>query len=136
MLQHLICLRIEQKKAKLVGCKFKVIQYIWDSFVKRQILYKDNLKVTANNRYLTVIINIFLIFFVGVLSVAVPGEVLAMHNAWKTQGRLPWKRLFQPTIDLANNGFKIDEPLAKVIEGTKNLIKKERGFRYTCFIVC
>ena len=53
-----------------------------------------------------------------------------MYNAWKTQGRLPWKRLFQPTIDLAKNGFKIDEPLALVIKSTKKNIIKERGFKY------
>ena len=62
-----------------------------------------------------------------------PGEILALYNAWKIQGRLPWKRLFQPTIDLANNGFKIDEPLAKVIKSTKKIIIKEKGFKYVCF---
>jgi gamma-glutamyltranspeptidase/glutathione hydrolase/leukotriene-C4 hydrolase len=64
----------------------------------------------------------------------VPGEILAMYNAWKTHGRLPWKRLFQPTIDLATNGYKIDEPLAKVIKSTKKDILKEKGFRYVCFV--
>ena len=68
--------------------------------------------------------------FQGKLSVAVPGEILAMYNTWKTQGRLPWKRLFQPTIDLAKKGFKIDEPLALVINSTKKDIIKERGFKY------
>ncbi|CAB4016120.1 gamma-glutamyltranspeptidase 1-like, partial [Paramuricea clavata] len=69
----------------------------------------------------------------GKLAVAVPGEVLAMYNAWKTQGRLPWKRLFQPTIDLANNGFRIDKPLAVAINTTKNDIIKERGFKELYF---
>jgi gamma-glutamyltranspeptidase len=72
-------------------------------------------------------------FLSGKLSVAVPGEILAMYNAWKTQGRLPWKRLFQPTIDLANNGFVIDEPLAKVIKSTAKDIIKEKGFKYVHF---
>jgi gamma-glutamyltranspeptidase len=71
--------------------------------------------------------------YLGELSVAVPGEILAMYDAWKTQGRLPWKRLFQPTIALASNGFKIDEPLAKVIKSTTKDIFKEKGFRYVCF---
>jgi hypothetical protein len=77
--------------------------------------------------------HIMLLLFLGKLAVAVPGEVLAMYNAWKTQGRLPWKRLFQPTIDLANNGFKIDKPLAVAISTTKNDIIKERGFKYVHF---
>lgn len=53
-----------------------------------------------------------------------------MHGAWQTQGRLPWKRLFLPTIDLAENGFKIDEPLAIVITKTRKDIIKEKGFKY------
>ncbi|XP_028396634.1 glutathione hydrolase 1 proenzyme-like [Dendronephthya gigantea] len=69
----------------------------------------------------------------GKLSVAVPGEILAMYGAWKTQGRLPWKRLFQPTIDLAENGFKIDEPLAIVIKSTMKDIIKEKGFKEIYF---
>ena len=64
---------------------------------------------------------------------AVPGEILAMYNAWKTQGWLPWKRLFEPTINLAKNGFKIDEPLAIVIKSTMKDIIKEKGFKYALF---
>ena len=69
----------------------------------------------------------------GKLSVAVPGEILAMYNAWKTQGRLPWKRLFQPTIDLAKNGFIIDDPLAKVIKSNRKYIIKDKGFKEVYF---
>ena len=67
--------------------------------------------------------------FQGKLSVAVPGELLAMYNAWKIQGRLPWRRLFEPTINLAKNGFKIDEPLAIAIKFTMKKIIKENGFK-------
>ena len=65
----------------------------------------------------------------GKLSVAVPGEVLAMYDVWKMYGKLPWKRLIKPTIDLATNGYQIDEPLSIILKDYKKDLIKERGFR-------
>ena len=67
-------------------------------------------------------------FLTGELAVAVPGEVLAMYTAWKTYGILPWKRLVQPTINLATKGYKIDKILSIVLRVIKNELKDE-GFR-------
>ncbi len=49
----------------------------------------------------------------GPLSWSVPGCVAGWHDLHARYGRLPWKRLFQPAIDLAENGF----PVASVIAG-------------------
>jgi len=46
------------------------------------------------------------------LSVGVPGTVAGLHLAWKEHGRLPWKRLVQPAIELARHGFPLSESLA------------------------
>ncbi|EDO28033.1 predicted protein, partial [Nematostella vectensis] len=43
----------------------------------------------------------------GGLAVAVPGEVRGLHTAWMEYGKLPWRDLVQPTIDMAKGGFKI-----------------------------
>ncbi|MGN6547492.1 MAG: gamma-glutamyltransferase [Aureliella sp.] len=47
----------------------------------------------------------------GPLSWSVPGCVAGWHDLHARYGRLPWKRLFQPAIELAENGF----PVASVI---------------------
>jgi gamma-glutamyltranspeptidase / glutathione hydrolase len=47
------------------------------------------------------------------LSVGVPGTVAGLHLAWKEHGRLPWKRLVEPAIALARDGFVVTEGLAR-----------------------
>jgi gamma-glutamyltranspeptidase/glutathione hydrolase len=47
------------------------------------------------------------------LSVGVPGTVAGLHLAWKEQGKLPWKRLVEPAIALARDGFPVTEGLAR-----------------------
>ncbi|CAI2169241.1 19490_t:CDS:10 [Funneliformis geosporum] len=64
----------------------------------------------------------------GGLAVGVPGEILGIEYAHKKYGKLPWKRLFEPSIKLSRDGFKIPAELSKrmktfkeVIEGTLDL---------------
>jgi gamma-glutamyltranspeptidase/glutathione hydrolase len=47
------------------------------------------------------------------LSVGVPGSVAGLHAAWKDQGKLPWRRLVQPAIRLAKDGFVVSDGLAR-----------------------
>ncbi|PFX23910.1 glutathione hydrolase 1 proenzyme-like [Stylophora pistillata] len=66
----------------------------------------------------------------GGLSIAVPGEVRGMHEAWKRHGRLLWKHLVQPAIDLAKNGFKVTKALDDVLKNTPRIeedIEKDPG---------
>jgi len=60
----------------------------------------------------------------GYLSVGVPGTVAGLHAAWKDHGKLPWKRLVQPAIDLASQGFVLSEGLARSMAGALQQMKK------------
>jgi gamma-glutamyltranspeptidase/glutathione hydrolase len=46
------------------------------------------------------------------LAVGVPGTVAGLHLAWQDHGRLPWKRLVEPAITLASDGFVVSHDLA------------------------
>jgi len=50
------------------------------------------------------------------LSVGVPGTVAGLHLAWREQGRLPWRRLLQPAIILAHEGFVVTDGLARSLK--------------------
>ncbi len=39
------------------------------------------------------------------VAVGVPGTVAGLHRAWADHGRLPWRRLVEPAVTLARDGF-------------------------------
>ncbi len=51
------------------------------------------------------------------LSVGVPGTVAGLHLAWKEHGKLPWRRLVEPAIALARDGFAVTEELSRSLRG-------------------
>jgi len=67
----------------------------------------------------------------GASAIGVPGEVKGFYTAWKTYGRLPWKNLVQPSIDLAKNGIPIGKNVhyAMTRKSVKALILKDPGLR-------
>jgi gamma-glutamyltranspeptidase/glutathione hydrolase len=57
------------------------------------------------------------------LSVGVPGTVAGLHLAWSEHGKLPWRRLVEPAITLAREGFVVTEGFAR------SLREEMPGFR-------
>jgi gamma-glutamyltranspeptidase/glutathione hydrolase len=53
----------------------------------------------------------------GGLSVGIPGVVAMLEMAHQKYGKLPWQRLFQPAIKLADSGFPVGPKLARTIRG-------------------
>jgi gamma-glutamyltranspeptidase / glutathione hydrolase len=58
---------------------------------------------------------------VGGRSVGVPGAVRMLELAHKEHGKLPWAALFQPAIQLAENGFKVSHRLHTLAKGNAAL---------------
>ena len=51
----------------------------------------------------------------GGKSVGVPGNIALMAMAHEKWGKLPWKALFEPAIQLADGGFEVNAPLAATL---------------------
>ncbi|KWH15151.1 gamma-glutamyltransferase [Burkholderia multivorans] len=58
---------------------------------------------------------------VGGRSVGTPGVLRMLEAAHRANGKLPWRRLFQPAIRLAEHGFTISPRLATLIANDRYL---------------
>jgi gamma-glutamyltranspeptidase/glutathione hydrolase len=48
-------------------------------------------------------------FHIGAASCAIPGAALGLETAHRSFGRLPWRDLFGPAVDLARNGVELND---------------------------
>lgn len=108
---------VEPQSSGIGGGLFLVY---WDAKHKRVITYDGrekapasasaNLFIGADGKPLSYVDAV-----VGGRSVGVPGAIATLWLAHKEHGELPWADLFQPAIDLAENGFKVSPRLVKVL---------------------
>ncbi|KAH7888834.1 gamma-glutamyltranspeptidase [Phlebopus sp. FC_14] len=64
----------------------------------------------------------------GGLSVAVPGELRGLEEAYRRWGSLPWSRLVQPSVDLARE-WTVDAELARRIQMFSSLMLNDEDWR-------
>jgi gamma-glutamyltranspeptidase/glutathione hydrolase len=62
---------------------------------------------------------------VGGKSVGVPGIIRMLEMTHKTHGKLPWRQLVQPAIQLAQQGFPISRRLHTLLSKEKYLARQE-----------
>lgn len=60
---------------------------------------------------------------IGVLSAGIPGTVAGLYYAHKKYGRIPWKKLVQPAIQLASNGIQFSHALSEQSQQLKDIWK-------------
>ncbi len=60
------------------------------------------------------------------IAVGVPGTVAGLYAAWEGQGsqKLPWRRLVDPAVALAREGFIVTDGLARSLKGVLPLMQK------------
>ncbi|XP_018526844.1 glutathione hydrolase 5 proenzyme [Lates calcarifer] len=65
-------------------------------------------------------------FSTGSQWIGVPGELLGYQVVHKLYGKLPWAKLFQPTIRLARDGIPVPDYLERVLNNklVRGLVKK------------
>ncbi|XP_036434065.1 glutathione hydrolase 5 proenzyme-like [Colossoma macropomum] len=68
----------------------------------------------------------------GIVWMGVPGEIRGYERVHRLYGRLPWSRLFQPTIRLAREGVKMSKTVARYLHvirnrGARQLFEDEKG---------
>lgn len=65
----------------------------------------------------------------GILSVAIPGELKGYAEMHKKYGRVPWRTLIQPTIDLCRTGHLVTEYLERALILKRKFIFAEPSMR-------
>lgn len=61
---------------------------------------------------------------VGGRSVGTPGTIKLLQHTHQRLGKLPWKALFEPAINLAKNGFVVSPRLAQLVANDQDYLQR------------
>lgn len=65
----------------------------------------------------------------GALAVAVPGTIAGLAEVHQRYGKLPWKTLVEPAIDLAEQGFSVSWQYTRASQGSQAVLKQPEAQR-------
>ncbi|KAJ2853248.1 hypothetical protein GGI22_004940, partial [Coemansia erecta] len=68
---------------------------------------------------------------IGGLAVGVPGEIAGLYSAHRRFGKLPWARLFEPSVKLAREGFALSELVHNQLMRLETFVLSAPGFNTT-----
>lgn len=68
---------------------------------------------------------------IGYKAIATPGEIHGLWTAFQRfgSGRVSWKRLLQPSIRLAREGFPVSSNLALVLQQKEDAIEADEDMK-------
>ena len=61
----------------------------------------------------------------SLLSSGVPGTVAGLHLAHEKYGKLPWKRLLTPAIELASEGYRVSYDMSRALERSRERLGRD-----------
>jgi gamma-glutamyltranspeptidase/glutathione hydrolase/leukotriene-C4 hydrolase len=65
----------------------------------------------------------------GGLAVAIPGEIRGYWAAHQKFGKLSWRELFEPAIEMCREGIEVFKPSADALIANKQIIMDEPSLR-------
>ena len=65
----------------------------------------------------------------GGMAIGIPGEIKGYHHAWMKYGRLPWKKLIEPSIELCKVGTIINKHASNYIVRLEEKIRNDPDIR-------
>ncbi len=116
------------------------VQGFWDkgcySIISLQKEFSSEFQILSKFQFLENEYSFFALttFTAGCL-IGVPGEVRGLTQFHSKFGRLPWKKVMEPVLRLAKNGYQVTNYLEFKLDGLGiENIKNFPGFSYRSFI--
>ncbi|XP_071493203.1 glutathione hydrolase 1 proenzyme-like [Diadema antillarum] len=121
-----LCIGLVNSQSSGLGGGFFMVIYSQSTGESRFLDARETAPLAANEAYVANLLAADSPF--GIQNTAVPGEVRGLWEAHQKYGSLPWSDLFQPVIELAENGYRATEHLDVTLQ---RMIKKKNLSEYT-----
>lgn len=94
-----------------------------------QVLAVDSREAAPLASNQTMFVNLTGASYHGNMAIAVPGEIAGYYAMWSRFGRLEWRQLFEPAINMCLNGVPVSRPLADSLSMVDSSIREYKNLR-------